>query len=161
MNIPENNKIVDPAFAGVLCEELHKRGAVIVFTNGVFDLLHPGHVEYLAEARDLGTHLIVALNTDDSVRRIKGNLRPVMQLEQRAEVLAALEAVSFITWFDEATPDEIIRQVKPDVLVKGGDWNVDQIAGKDFVEGYGGKVYAIPFRTGYSTTTILNKIANL
>jgi rfaE bifunctional protein nucleotidyltransferase chain/domain len=155
------SKLIAPAFLPVLCEELHQHGACIVFTNGVFDLLHPGHIQYLDAASKLGTHLIVALNADDSVRRIKGPLRPVMKLEERSEVLAALEAVRFVTWFNEDTPAEIIPVIRPDVLVKGGDWKPESIVGKDFVESYGGRVLSLPFISGYSTTGILEKIANL
>jgi rfaE bifunctional protein nucleotidyltransferase chain/domain len=154
-------KIIDPVFLPVLCEELHEKEALIVFTNGVFDLLHPGHIQYLDDASKLGTYLIVALNTDESVRRIKGPLRPVMTLEERLEVLAALSCVRFVTWFGDDTPAETIRLVKPDVLVKGGDWQPESIVGKDFVESYGGRVLSIPFVEGYSTTSILEKIANL
>jgi rfaE bifunctional protein nucleotidyltransferase chain/domain len=155
------SKIIAPTFLPVLCEELHRQQARIVFTNGVFDLLHPGHIQYLDAASKLGTHLIVALNTDDSVRRIKGHLRPVMKLEERLEVMAALESVRFVTWFNEDTPAEIIPLVRPDVLVKGGDWEPESIVGKEFVESYGGRVLSLPFVSGYSTTKILEKIANL
>jgi D-beta-D-heptose 7-phosphate kinase/D-beta-D-heptose 1-phosphate adenosyltransferase len=109
----------------------------------------------------LGTDLIVALNADESVRRIKGQLRPVMKLEERLEVLSALECVHFVTWFDDDTPAEIIRLVKPDVLVKGGDWKPESIVGKNFVESYGGRVLSLPFVSGYSTTSILQKISSL
>jgi rfaE bifunctional protein nucleotidyltransferase chain/domain len=156
-----SSKIIAPAFLPVLCEELQRQGARIVFTNGVFDLLHPGHIQYLDTASKLGTHLIVALNTDESVRRIKGLLRPVMRLEERLEVLAALESVRFTTWFDEDTPAEIIKLVKPDVLVKGGDWQPEFIVGKELVESYGGRVLSLPFVSGYSTTSILQKISKL
>jgi rfaE bifunctional protein nucleotidyltransferase chain/domain len=155
------SKIIAPAFLPVLCEELHRKGAHIVFTNGVFDLLHPGHIQYLDAASKLGTLLIVALNTDESVHRVKGPLRPVMRLEERLEVLAAMDCVRFVTWFGEDTPAETIRLVKPDVLVKGGDWQPESIVGKDFVESYGGRVLSIPFVEGYSTTSIFEKIANL
>ena len=155
------SKIIAPAFLQVLCEELHRLQERIVFTNGVFDLLHPGHIQYLDAASKLGTHLIVALNTDDSVRRIKGPLRPVMKLEERCEVLAALECVDFVTWFEEATPAQIISLIRPDVLVKGGDWEPESIIGKEFVESYGGQVLSLPFVSGYSTTSILQKISRL
>lgn len=155
------SKIIEPAFLPVLCEELHRKGARIVFTNGVFDLLHPGHIQYLDKASKLGTHVIAALNTDESVRRIKGALRPVMTLEERLEVMAALECINFVTWFAEDTPAEIIKLVRPDVLVKGGDWQPESIVGKNFVESYGGKVLSIPFVSGYSTTSILQKISSL
>jgi rfaE bifunctional protein nucleotidyltransferase chain/domain len=154
-------KVVDPAYVRVLSEELHRRGAVIVFTNGVFDLLHPGHVQYLTDARNLGSHLIVGLNTDESTRRMKGAGRPIVSLNERLEVLSAFECTSFLTWFDQDTPAEIIRLVCPDVLVKGGDWQPDQIVGKDFVESYGGLVLSIPFLQGYSTTSIVDKICRL
>ncbi|MCI0415247.1 D-glycero-beta-D-manno-heptose 1-phosphate adenylyltransferase [bacterium] len=154
-------KIVPPENVSSLCEKLHAQGSVLVFTNGVFDLLHPGHIQYLREARRLGSHLIVALNTDDSTRRIKGEKRPLMSLEERAEILAAMEMVSYVTWFDEETPENIIRAVRPDVLVKGGDWPLDQIAGRDFMESYSGRVLSIPFVPGYSTSNIVEKITKL
>ena len=155
------SKIVPPEQLSALCEELHRTNAVIVFTNGIFDLLHPGHVQYLAEARAMGTHLVVGLNSDASAARLKGAQRPILPLEQRLEVLAAFESVNFVSWFDEDTPAEIIRKVRPNVLVKGGDWTPDQIAGKDFVEGYGGKVLSLSFLPGYSTSTIIEKILKL
>lgn len=155
------SKIVSPQELSALCEELHRTNAVIVFTNGIFDLLHPGHVQYLADARAMGTHLVVGLNSDASAARLKGTHRPILPLEQRLEVLAAFESVSFVSWFDEDTPAEIIRKVRPNVLVKGGDWAPDQIVGKDFVENDGGKVLSLPFLPGYSTTTIIEKILKL
>ena len=155
------SKIIAPAFLPVLSEELHRKEARIVFTKGVFDLLHPGHIQYLDAASKLGSYLIVGLNSDESVRRIKGPLRPVMKLEERLEVLAAFECVRFVTWFDEDTPAETIRLVKPDILVKGGDWQPESIIGKDFVESYGGRVLSLPFLSGYSTTSILQKISRL
>ncbi|HSE39226.1 MAG TPA: D-glycero-beta-D-manno-heptose 1-phosphate adenylyltransferase [Acidobacteriota bacterium] len=155
------SKIISPAYLPVLCEELRHEGNTIVFTNGVFDLLHPGHIQYLTDASELGTYLIVALNTDESVRRIKGPTRPVVKLEERLEVMAALEPVHFVTWFSEDTPAEIIRMVRPDVLVKGGDWPRAAIVGKDTVEAYGGTVLSIPMLPGYSTTSILRKISEL
>jgi rfaE bifunctional protein nucleotidyltransferase chain/domain len=154
-------KIVPPENLASVCEKLHAEGSILVFTNGVFDLLHPGHIHYLKEARSLGTHLIVALNTDDSTRRIKGEKRPLMSLQERAEILAAMEMVNYVTWFGEDTPENIIRVVRPDVLVKGGDWRIDQIAGRDFVESYAGKVLSIPFVPGYSTSNIVEKITKL
>lgn len=154
-------KIVPPENLASLCEQLQAEGSKLVFTNGVFDLLHPGHIHYLKEARALGTHLIVALNTDDSTRRIKGKKRPLMNLEERVEILAAMEMVSYVTWFDEDTPEKIIHTVKPDVLVKGGDWRIDEIVGRHFVESYGGKVLSIPFVPGYSTSNIVERITKL
>ena len=154
-------KIVSPQDLESLCQSLHSKGAMIVFTNGVFDLLHPGHVQYLTEAGQLGTHLLVALNTDASTRKIKGDKHPLLELEARMEVLAALEAVSLVTWFDEVTPADVIRLVRPDVLVKGGDWKTEEIVGKDFVESYGGRVLSLPFQKHYSTTNIVDRILNL
>ena len=144
-----------------MCEQLRAEGSKIVFTNGVFDLVHPGHIHYLKEARRLGSHLVVALNTDESTRKIKGERRPLMNLEERAEILAAMEMISYVTWFSEDTPEHIIRLVKPDVLVKGGDWPINQIAGREFVESYGGKVLSIPFVQGYSTSNIVERITKL
>lgn len=152
------DKIVDPEYVRLLSEELRRNTSVIVFTNGIFDLLHPGHVHYLQEARKLGTHLMVALNSDASARRIKGERRPLNSLDERAEVLAALEAVSFVTWFEDDTPAEIIRNVHPNVLVKGSDWETEKIIGKNLVESYGGKVLTIPYLSGYSTSALIEKI---
>jgi rfaE bifunctional protein nucleotidyltransferase chain/domain len=139
-------------------EALREEGRTTVFTNGCFDLLHPGHIRYLTRAAELGDVLVVALNSDDSVRRVKGRDRPVLGELDRAEVLAALECVDFVTVFREKTPLETIEAVRPDILVKGGDWPVDQIVGKDIVEEYGGKVLAIEFEEGYSTTRIIDRI---
>ena len=131
----------------------------IVFTNGCFDILHRGHVTYLAQARALGASLIVAANTDASVKRLgKGDDRPMNPLDNRMAVLAALESVSLVTWFDEDTPIERIINCKPDILVKGGDWGVDQIVGAPEVRGWGGKVISIPFLHQTSTTALVNKI---
>jgi rfaE bifunctional protein nucleotidyltransferase chain/domain len=152
------DKIVDPEYVRLLSEELRRNNSVLVFTNGIFDLLHPGHVHYLNEARKLGTHLMVALNSDASARRIKGDRRPLNSLDERVEVLAALEAVSFVTWFEEDTPAEIIRSVHPNVLVKGSDWETEKIVGKNLVESYGGKVLTIPYLSGYSTSALIEKI---
>ncbi len=133
-------------------------GRKIVFTNGVFDLLHPGHLRYLQAARSHGDLLIVGLNSDASVRRNKGPGRPINTEAERAEVLLALECVDAVSVFDEETPAEIIRRVQPDVLVKGADWPADQIVGRDTVEARGGVVIREPIEEGYSTTTILEKI---
>jgi rfaE bifunctional protein nucleotidyltransferase chain/domain len=151
-------KIVEPEYVRLLSEELRRNGSVIVFTNGIFDLLHPGHVHYLDEARNLGTHLLVALNSDASTKRVKGEQRPLNSLAARAEVLAALEAVSFVTWFEEDTPAEIIRSAHPNILVKGSDWKKEKIVGKELVESYGGKVLTIPYLSGYSTSALIEKI---
>jgi rfaE bifunctional protein nucleotidyltransferase chain/domain len=133
-------------------------GRRVVFTNGVFDLLHPGHVRYLQKARALGDVLIIGLNADDSVRRNKGPRRPINTHDERAEVLAALSSVDAVVIFNEDTPAEIVGLVKPDILVKGADWPADQIVGRTTVEARGGKVVRIPLEPGYSTTAIVNRI---
>lgn len=134
----------------------------LVFTNGCFDILHRGHVTYLAQARALGAALVVAANSDLSVKRLgKGGERPVNPLEDRMAVLAALESVSLVTWFDDDTPLEIIRTCRPDILVKGGDWPVEKIVGADLVRAAGGWVVSIPFRYERSTTTLIDKIRRL
>jgi D-glycero-beta-D-manno-heptose 1-phosphate adenylyltransferase len=133
-------------------------GDTIVFTNGVFDLLHPGHVRYLEVARSLGDALIVGVNGDASVRRNKGPSRPIMPEHERAEMLAALASVDAVVIFDEDTPAEIITALQPDILVKGADWAADQIVGRDTVEARGGRVVRVPVEQGYSTTTILERV---
>ena len=130
----------------------------LVFTNGCFDLLHVGHIRYLQEARKLGDYLIIGLNSDKSVKKIKGSLRPIIPETERAEVVAALESVSFVVLFDEDTPYELIRAIQPDVLVKGGDWKGGDIVGKDIVEAYGGKVLSLSYIQGRSTTDIIDKV---
>jgi rfaE bifunctional protein nucleotidyltransferase chain/domain len=137
---------------------LRGAGRRVVFTNGVFDLLHPGHIRYLDEARRQGDALIVAINSDRSVRANKGPDRPVTTEAERAEVLAALACVDAVVVFDEATPDAIIREVQPDVLVKGADWAADRIVGRDTVEARGGTVVRVPVAPGWSTTSILDRI---
>jgi D-beta-D-heptose 7-phosphate kinase/D-beta-D-heptose 1-phosphate adenosyltransferase len=138
--------------------EAKRNGQRVVFTNGCFDLLHPGHVRCLEQARELGHMLVVAINSDASVRRLKGAGRPVVSQEERAEVLAALAAVDYVTVFDEDTPQQIIARVLPDVLVKGGDWGPDQIVGRAEVEAAGGRVVSIPLEPGYSTSALLERI---
>jgi rfaE bifunctional protein nucleotidyltransferase chain/domain len=157
-----------PAFEGKLCEppELAARLAALprplVFTNGCFDLLHRGHVTYLAQARALGASLLVGVNTDASVRRLgKGGGRPVNALAERMAVLAALESVTLVTWFDEDTPLALILRARPDVLVKGGDWPVERIAGAAQVLGWGGSVHSIPFVHPQSTTALLSRVRGL
>lgn len=134
-----------------------RRAAKIVFTNGCFDILHKGHVTYLEKARRLGDALIVALNTDASVKRLKGESRPVNGLADRLEVIAALESVDYVTWFDDDTPLALIRTLNPDVLVKGGDWKPAQIVGSDHVLARGGKVRSLPYVEGRSTTRIIER----
>jgi rfaE bifunctional protein nucleotidyltransferase chain/domain len=135
-----------------------RNGRRVVFTNGCFDLLHPGHIGSLEQARALGDALIVGLNSDASVRQLKGPGRPVLPERERAEILAALESVDAVVIFDESTPREVIARLLPDVLVKGGDWPGDQIVGREEVEAAGGRVVSIPLVPGYSTTEILRKI---
>ena len=131
----------------------------VVFTNGVFDVLHCGHATYLDQARQLGASLVVALNTDASARRLgKGPERPLNRQEDRATLLAALESVSLVTWFDEDTPLELVAELQPDLLVKGGDYDMDTLAETAVVKAYGGKALAIPFVAGYSTTALVKKI---
>jgi D-beta-D-heptose 7-phosphate kinase/D-beta-D-heptose 1-phosphate adenosyltransferase len=142
-------------------DALRREGRSLVFTNGCFDLLHPGHVRYLAAARALGDALVVALNSDRSVRALKGEGRPILSEGERAEVVAALEAVDYVIVFDEETPRELIAELLPDVLVKGGDWRLDQIVGRSEVEAAGGKVLSLPYVDGASTTDIIERIKNL
>jgi len=136
-------------------------GEKIVFTNGCFDILHAGHVRYLSAARQLGDRLVVGLNSDASVRRLKGPKRPVAPQDDRAEVLAALDAVDAVTLFAEDTPEELIGQLLPDVLVKGADWAVEQIAGAKAVIENGGAVLTVPLLEGRSTTGIIETIVQL
>ncbi len=142
-------------------EELRRRGLTVVFTNGCFDLLHPGHVRYLAEARALGDILIVALNSDRTVRILKGAGRPILNEGERAQVVSALNAVDYVIFFDQETPRELISRLLPDVLVKGGDWPVDEIVGREEVESAGGRVLSLPYVEGSSTTDIIERIKGL
>jgi D-beta-D-heptose 7-phosphate kinase/D-beta-D-heptose 1-phosphate adenosyltransferase len=141
--------------------KLKQRGKRVVFTNGCFDLLHLGHTRYLAEARALGDVLIVAVNSDRAVRELKGAHRPMVPEEERAEVLAALRAVDYVTIFDDLTPREVIARMLPDVLVKGADWGANEIVGREEVEAAGGQVVSIPVAEGYSTSAIIKKIREL
>lgn len=141
-------------------ESWRKAGEKIVFTNGCFDLLHFGHLHYLADARDLGDRLVIGLNSAASVRRLKGPTRPINDEITRTHLLAALEVVDAVVIFEEDTPLELIKLVQPDVLVKGGDWKPEQIVGSDVVLASGGKVLSLPFIQGYSTTNIEQKILN-
>jgi len=138
-----------------------RNGRRVVFTNGCFDLLHPGHIETLEKARSLGDALVVGVNSDRSVRDVKGAGRPILPERERAEILAALECVDGVIIFDEPTPRETIAALLPDVLVKGGDWASDAIIGREEVEAAGGKVISIPVVAGFSTTAILEKIRSL
>lgn len=139
-------------------ERLRAAGARLVFTNGVFDLLHVGHVRYLAQARALGDALVVAINSDRSVRELKGPERPVFAEAERAEILAALRNVDYVVIFDDISPRSLIKQLLPDVLVKGGDYKIDEIHGREEVEAAGGKVIPLPFVEGASTTSLIKRV---
>lgn len=139
-------------------EALRRSGRKLVFTNGCFDLLHLGHVRYLAQARGMGDCLVVAVNADETVGRLKGGGRPLVPLGERMEVLAALEAVDYVVAFGEETPARLIRELEPDVLVKGGDWSPDQIVGRESVEAAGGRVVSLPFIPGQSTSLLVDRI---
>jgi len=138
---------------------LRELGKTLVFTNGVFDLLHVGHVRYLAAARALGDALVVAINSDLAVKQLKGEGRPIINEEERAEILAALRDVTYVTVFDDISPRALIASLLPDVLVKGGDYQLDEIHGREEVEAAGGKVISLPFVEGSSTTSIVEKIS--
>lgn len=133
----------------------------VVFTNGCYDLLHPGHVRLLEKSRELGDILVLALNSDRSVRENKGANRPIIPEDERAEIAAALAAVDYVVLFDEPTPREIIARVLPDVLVKGSDWDADEIVGREEVEAAGGRVVSIPLEPGYSTSAIIESILKI
>ena len=133
----------------------------IVFTNGCFDILHVGHLHTLKESIQLGDKLIVGLNSDASVSRLKGKERPIVNQLDRSEMLAALEMVDAVIIFEDDTPEELIQMIKPDVLCKGGDWSIENIVGGDFVKSYGGQVVSIPFIQGYSSSSLINKIKRL
>ena len=147
--------------AAQFAADAHAAGYRVVFTNGVFDLLHPGHVRYLQQARSLGDLLIVGLNSDRSVRANKGPDRPIAQEAERAEVLAALACVDAVTVFDEETPHDVIADLQPDILVKGADWAANAIVGRDIVEARGGRVVRVPVEQGHSTTSIVERIRRL
>jgi D-beta-D-heptose 7-phosphate kinase/D-beta-D-heptose 1-phosphate adenosyltransferase len=142
-------------------ERLRSEGKRLVFTNGCFDLLHLGHVRYLSEARALGDALVVALNSDRSVRTLKGEGRPILDEQERAEVMGALEAVDYVIVFDEQTPQALIADLLPDVLVKGGDWPLDQIIGRQEVEAAGGRVISLPYVEGSSTSDIIERVTKV
>jgi D-beta-D-heptose 7-phosphate kinase/D-beta-D-heptose 1-phosphate adenosyltransferase len=141
-------------------QRLRAAGKKLVFTNGVFDILHVGHVRYLQQARQLGDALVVAINTDASVRQLKGEGRPLMNASDRAEVLAALASVDYVMTFDDVSPRALIAELLPDVLVKGGDYSLDQIHGREEVEAAGGRVVSLPFVEGASTSKLIERIRN-
>ena len=158
MRLEAPGRVLSRSDAAAFAQRLRDAGKTVVFTNGVFDLIHPGHVRYLREARSLGDVLIVGVNADESVRRNKGEGRPVTREDERAELVAALACVDAVTVFGEDTPAEIIRAIQPDVLVKGADWAADQIVGRETVEARGGKVVRIAVEEGHSTTALLDTI---
>ena len=141
-----------------IVQDIQRAGRKVVFTNGCFDILHTGHSRYLQVAKSYGDILIVAVNSDESVRKLKGDKRPIMPQAERAEMVASLAVVDYVTVFEEEDPHRVIAELMPDVLVKGGDWAVDEIVGKDIVETGGGKVYSIPYIEGASTTGIIERI---
>ena len=142
-------------------EAVRRNGWRIVFTNGCFDLLHPGHIRCLEQARALGDVLVVLINSDSGVRQLKGEGRPILPQNERAEILAALAAVDYVVIFDEPTPRKLIARLLPDVLVKGGDWGPDEIVGREEVEAAGGRVVSIPMEPDFSTTDILARIRSI
>ncbi|RUM59436.1 MAG: D-glycero-beta-D-manno-heptose 1-phosphate adenylyltransferase [Persephonella sp.] len=144
-----------------LVKKWKDEGKKIIFTNGCFDILHAGHIDYLEKSKSLGDVLIVGLNSDISIRRIKGKKRPIVPQEYRKRVLEGLKAVDLVILFEEDTPERLIKEIKPDVLVKGGDWNIENIVGADFVQSYGGKVKTIEFIYDISTSKIIEKVINL
>jgi rfaE bifunctional protein nucleotidyltransferase chain/domain len=149
LQISDLKKIVD------LAKSTDKK---VVFTNGCFDIIHGGHIEFLEKAKALGDILILGLNSDESVRGIKGEGRPIKTQDERANILSALKYVNYITIFDEATPENLIREIRPDILVKGNDYKVDDVVGKEIVEGYGARVELIPIVKGLSTTNTVEQI---
>ncbi len=155
------DKFLDTPALESLVDLMRTNKQSIVFTNGCFDLLHPGHMDYLQKAKTLGDVLIVALNSDDSVRQIKGESRPVNSLNDRMAMLAALECVDFVTSFQEDTPYNLIDAIKPDILVKGGDYTKDEIVGADIVEDNGGEVKILDFLPGYSSSDLIKRIQKL
>jgi len=154
------NKLVSWDEADTLRKTLSQAESCVVFTNGCFDLLHSGHVTYLQRARDLGDTLFVGLNSDASITRLKGSERPILQLPDRVCILAALEAVDYICVFEEDTPTGLIERLRPDILVKGGDYKEADIVGRTEVEAYGGRVATVPYVEGQSTTRIIQRLAS-
>jgi len=154
----EDLKITSAPLLRNILEGVRQKGKRIVFTNGCFDLLHVGHVKYLQAARKLGDLLVLGLNSDKSIRRLKGSGRPLIKQEERAHILAALDCIDYVVVFDEDTPLELISALHPDILVKGGDYTPEGVVGRELVESYGGRVELIKFVDGKSTTNIINKI---
>lgn len=155
------NKILDAKILKEKLENLRKNKKKIVFTNGCFDIIHAGHADYLEKARQLGDCLVIGLNSDNSIQRIKGEKRPIVKEEYRLKLMSALACVDFVTVFDEETPEELIRELNPNVLVKGADWAGKDVAGADFVKSNGGSVEFIAMLPGISTTHIIERILDL
>ena len=155
-----SGKVKSLAEVAALAAEARKNGKSVVFTNGCFDLLHRGHVHVLRQAKAAGDLLIVGMNSDRSVKSIKGPARPILPEIDRAELIAAMEMVDYVVLFDEPDPYQVIAEIKPNVLAKGGDWSADQIVGADLVERGGGRVAVIPYLKGFSTTEIIERIRN-
>lgn len=151
-------KIKNLPSAVTAIRKLQKNNKKIVFTNGCFDILHAGHASYLLKAKSMGDALVIGLNSDGSVKKIKGKSRPIVSQKNRALLLAALEAVDFVVIFNELTPAKLIKAIRPDVLVKGGDWKKEKIVGAEFVESYGGKVKSLAYIKGLSTRDLIAKI---
>lgn len=160
MSEKEKEKIQERDQLKVILDQLKAQGKKIVFTNGCFDLIHRGHIHCLKEAKNQGDILVVGLNSDSSVRKLKGPPRPILPQEDRAAVLVALACVDYVTIFDEPDPAKLIELLKPDVLVKGGDYSKDEIVGAKVVESYGGRVVIVPYLPGASSTAIVEKIKN-
>ncbi|NPU82881.1 MAG: D-glycero-beta-D-manno-heptose 1-phosphate adenylyltransferase [Syntrophaceae bacterium] len=152
------NKILDRQTLKQVLEELREQGKRIAFTNGCFDILHVGHIRYLREAKKTADILVLALNSDRSVRSIKGERRPIVPEKERADVMAALEMVDYVTVFDEDTPGELIAFLEPDVLIKGGDWSAETVVGRDVIKRRGGKIVIVPLTEGVSTTNVIGKV---
>jgi rfaE bifunctional protein nucleotidyltransferase chain/domain len=157
-SLPHPDRLLTRADLGQRCQALRQAGKRIVFTNGCFDLLHPGHVLYLDEARSLGDLLVVGLNSDRSVRGLKGSTRPYLNQTARALLLLALRSVDLVSIFEEPTPLELIRVVRPDILVKGGDYRPEEVVGREVVEPYGGSVRIVPFHPGFSSSGLIQRI---
>lgn len=155
------NKILDIKTLKSRLENLKKTGKKVVFTNGCFDIIHAGHADYLEKARELGDCLVIGLNSDNSIQRIKGEKRPIVKEEYRLKLMSSLGCVDFVTVFDEETPEELIRAIKPDILVKGDDWAGKDVAGAKFVKENGGRVEFIKLLPNISTTQIIERILDL
>jgi len=163
MRVKKNfrDKIVSRETFISICQEWNNKSIDFVFTNGCFDIIHKGHIDYLYEASLKGEFLVIGLNTDNSIRKIKGESRPIQDQKARAEVLSSLEFVDLVTLFDESTPENLIHSTNPTVLVKGDDYQISQISGSDFVISNGGRVETIQITSGYSTSKIVEKIKAL